>query len=129
MHLIEGRTADEVWLEAARRMKRQKGAPLQSGRGGPTVELLHTCLVVRDPLQRWVLNRRPAINPAFALAEVIWIVSGRDDSGFLNFWNPKLPDFAGRGPLYYGAYGHRLRYRFGIDQIRHAYVLRAAVPS
>lgn len=120
MHVIEGRTADEVWREAARRILAREGTIQEPSRDGETLELLHSCLVVREPLERWVLNRRPALNPAFALAEIVWILSGRDDAGFLNFWNPKLPEFAGRGPLYYGAYGQRLRYRFGIDQLRYA---------
>jgi thymidylate synthase len=129
MQLIEGGTADEVWRTAASQIQRQDGTLRQPSRGGETLELLHTCLVVRDPLARWVLNRRPAMNPAFALAEVVWILSGRDDSGFLNFWNPILPKFAGRGPLYYGAYGQRLRYRFGIDQIRFAHEALQANPE
>lgn len=129
MHLIEGRTADEVWRQAAKRIKCRRGTLQQKGRGGDTLELLHTCLVINEPAERWVLNRRPAMNPAFALAEVIWILSGRGDSGFLNYWNPALPRFAGRGPLYYGAYGQRLRFRFGIDQIRYAFDSLRAKPD
>jgi thymidylate synthase len=129
MRVIEATTADEAWSAAARLIEAQDGTLNQSGRGGDTRELLHTCLIVSDPRSRWVLNRRPPINPAFALAEVIWILSGRDDSGFLNFWNPVLPKFAGRGPLYYGAYGQRLRYRFGIDQIRFAFETLRANPE
>lgn len=129
MHLIEGKTADEVWREAANRFTCRSGTLQQKGRGGDTLELLHACLVISEPTERWVLNRRPAINPAFALAEVVWIISGRDDSGFLNYWNPALPRYAGRGPLYYGAYGHRLRFRFGIDQIRYAFDSLRAKPE
>jgi thymidylate synthase len=129
MLVIEADSADEVWQSAAGLIDRREGVIRQSGRAGDTLELLHACLVVRSPTERWVLNRRPAINPAFALAEVVWILSGRDDSGFLNFWNPVLPRFAGRGPLYYGAYGQRLRYRFGIDQIRFAYETLRAQPA
>jgi thymidylate synthase len=129
MHLIEGKTADEVWLIAAQRIRSRRDTLQQVSRGGDTLELLHSCLVVARAVDRWVLNRRPAMNPAFALAEVVWILSGRDDAGFLNFWNPVLPNFAGRGPLYYGAYGHRLRYRFGIDQIRYAYEALRAQPD
>jgi thymidylate synthase len=100
MHLIDGRTADEVWRKAAARIQGRQGTLQQASRGGDTLELLHTCLVVNQPASRWVLNRRPAINPAFALAEVIWILSGRDDSGFLNFWNPALPGSQGEGSLW-----------------------------
>lgn len=129
MLVIEKATADEVWQAAARRILSGAGVIRHEGRGGETAELLHTCLVVNEPTQRWVLNRQPAMNPAFALAEVVWIMSGRDDSGFLNFWNPALPNFAGRGPLYYGAYGHRLRFRFGIDQIKHAFETLRSSPE
>lgn len=129
VHLIVGRTADEVWREAAQRISRGEGTLRQASREGDTLELLHTCFVVSEPTERFVVNRRPPMNPAFALAEVVWILSGRDDSGFLNYWNPVLPKFAGDGPLYYGAYGHRLRFRFGIDQIRCAFESLDARPD
>ncbi len=66
------------------------------------------------------------MNPAFAIVEVIWILCGRNDSGFVNFWNPVLPKFAGEGPTYHGAYGHRLSANFGVDQIQRAYKALAA---
>ena len=66
-------------------------------------------------------SRNPAINPAFALAEVIWIINGRRDSEFLNFWNPALPKYAGSGHFYHGAYGYRLRHGFEFDQLERAY--------
>ena len=121
MILISGVGADEAWRNAAKLIENRTGTAAHSGRGGETLELLHTCFHISDPTQRWVLNRRPPINPAFALAEVIWILSGRNDSAFLNYWNPRLPQYSGRGPQYYGAYGQRLRFRFGIDQIRFAF--------
>jgi thymidylate synthase len=52
--------------------------------------------------------------------EVIGILSGRRDSGYLNFFNPILPRFAGDGPEYHGAYGYRLRVHNGIDQLKRA---------
>lgn len=128
MNLIEGATADEVWREAAERIKRCQGTLRQLGRDGETIELLHTFFVIGNPTHRWVINRRPAMNPAFALAEVIWILNGRDDSEFINYWNPRLPEYSGCGPVYYGAYGHRLRLRFGVDQIRYAFESLRAQP-
>jgi thymidylate synthase len=62
----------------------------------------------------------PAMNPAFALAEVVWILNGHRDARFLNYWNRRLPDFAGYSSLYHGSYGYRLRSHFGIDQIERA---------
>ena len=54
----------------------------------------------------------------FAIVEVIGIIAGRKDSAYLNFFNPRLPHFAGSGNVYPGAYGYRLRKHFGMDQTR-----------
>jgi thymidylate synthase len=102
-----------------------KAGRRQVGRNGPTKEVMRVCFELTNPRERWVSSRRPAINPAFALAEVVWTVNGRNDSWFLNFWNTRLPEFAGRGSTYDGAYGHRLRVHHGSDQlIRAASALR-----
>lgn len=91
--------------------------------------MLHATLRISDPRQRWVLSRSPAINPAFAIAEAFWILSGRDDARFLNFWNPVLPRYAGNGVIYHGAYGKRLREVFGLDQIERAIDALSSTPN
>jgi thymidylate synthase len=121
MHFFSDETADAVWLEAARSFAARDGTLVQSSRAGETLELLHCGLTINNPRERWVVSRQPAMNPAFALAEVVWILNGRNDSKLLNFWNPKLPQFQGSGDTYHGAYGFRLRRQFGLDQIRLAY--------
>ena len=93
----------------------------QDGRGGRTYELLHVASSISDPRQRWVQSRRPPINPAFALADVVWILAGRSDVDFLEFWFSKIRQFIGERPYAYGAYGHRLRSHHGIDQLEGAY--------
>lgn len=126
MHVIEGSNADEVWRAAAEKILQWEGVIHQPTRRAVTLELFHTTIVISSPFDRWVLSRLPPINPAFALAEVVWILCGRRDSGFLNFWNPVLPKFCGRGATYHGAYGDRLRFHFGFDQLQRAQeVLRA----
>ena len=92
----------------------------QASRVGETVELLHVGLEVDDPRQRWVISRRPAVNPAFAIADALWILAGSNDADVMNFWFPGLPKFAGQGPTYAGAYGHRLRKHFDVDQVKRA---------
>ncbi len=129
MDTFEGSTADEVWIEAASRFSSGGGVSRQGSRGGETDELLHAAFEIRDPRQRWIVSRTPALNPAFALAEVVWIVQGRQDSAFLNYWNRQLSKFAGEGKTYDGAYGHRLRQNFGIDQLERAYYALKSKPE
>jgi thymidylate synthase len=130
MHLFRGSTADEVWRHAhgALTEAAARSTP-QPSRAGDTVELLHTVLEIDDPRQRWILSRHPAINPAFAIAETLWILAGSNDAHVLNYWFPALPEFQGVGPVYSGAYGYRLREHFGIDQIRRACEALAANPA
>src|SRR5689334_4831544 len=106
-HIFDNETADAVWCDVAAKLLSAE-AVLQQGRGGATKELMHAALSIRDPRQRWVGSRHPAMNPAFAIAEVIWMMRGRNDSAFLNFFNKDLPKYAGGGPTYHGAYGFRL---------------------
>lgn len=127
--LFEGDTADEIWRKAAEALVCGSDCLRQESRLGPMREYLHCSLHLRDPLQRWVLSRQPAINPAFAIAELIWILQGRNDAAFPNYWNPALPKFSGHGETYHGAYGHRLRGNLGVDQIETAYRVLAANPN
>jgi thymidylate synthase len=61
------------------------------------------------------------LNPAFAIAEVVWIMTGRNDAAILNYFNSALPKYAGCDINYHGAYGHRLRKHLGLDQLTRAY--------
>jgi thymidylate synthase len=126
--VFEAKTASEVWRLAANEL-RSDAARSQASRGGPTRELLHSIFSIEDPRQRWVLSRGSAINPAFAIAEVVWIMRGRNDSALVNAWNSQLPKFAGEGTTYHGAYGHRLRVHLGFDQLERAYLALTNVPD
>ncbi|PKI11184.1 thymidylate synthase [Shewanella sp. 11B5] len=65
------------------------------------------------------LNHR-AINPFFAIAEAAWVVKGLNSLDTLNYYLKKYDDFSDDGTILNGAYGYRLRYHFGYDQIQFA---------
>ncbi len=127
MHVFQGQTADEVWRQAYRAVTTT--GKRQPSRAGNTIEILHAVLEVSDPRQRWIVSRRPVINPAFGIAEVVWLLAGSNDAQVLNFWFPRLPEFAGDGPTYDGAYGYRLRKQFNVDQVRRACDALSSNPS
>ncbi len=119
--LFQGATADEVWQQAAQAFRRRDGVAVQDGRGGPTREILHAAISIADPRQRWVTSRQPVLNPAFALAEVVWIMTGRNDLAFLEFWSREYRKYAGDGLELHGAYGYRIRNHLSIDQLDRAF--------
>jgi thymidylate synthase len=90
-------------------------------RGIPTREILGAHLRLKDP-QRRLVNIPPAriLNPAFAVAEAMWILSGSDDS-WIHDYNDSLRQFTDDGVLM-GAYGPRMRRWDGqvdqLDQVR-----------
>ena len=118
---FRGQSADNVWLQAVEAFRRSDGVRSQDSRGGPTREVLHVGISIADPRQRWVVSREPPLNLAFALAEVVWIMTGRRDLAFLDYWNRRYRDFVGPGPELHGAYGYRMRRHLGVDQLERAY--------
>lgn len=120
-YTFSGQTTNEVWSKATAELLKMQDACVVS-RAGDTIELLHTFIHVEDPTQRWVTQRIPPISIGFALAELIWILSGSNDAQIINYWNPALPKFSGYNSMYHGAYGYRIRHNFGFDQLERAYL-------
>lgn len=118
---FSGKTADDVWRQAICALKNETDCSRQQSRLGVMREILHANLYIENPRERWIVSRVPAINPAFAIAEVFWILSGSNDAKFLNFWNPALPKYAGYHNTYHGAYGYRIVNQFGVNQLERAY--------
>lgn len=105
MITFDGKDANTVWFQALSYLRNEN--QIQESRDQETLELLHVAFTIRDPRQRIVFSR--PINPAFAIAEVIWILAGANDSQFLSFWNPRMLKFTdvAKGK-FHGAYGYRL---------------------
>lgn len=122
-------TADATWRLAAEALLNGGGWQMQNGRSGQAREILHCALTIENPRARWVLSRKPGINPASAIVESFWILAGRNDAKLVNFWNPALPRFAGSTTYYPGAYGHRLRKHYELDQIESAFKALCAHPD
>jgi thymidylate synthase len=124
---ISGKTANEVWEKVIKLLQKQEYS--LSGRTGNVFELLHTFISIEEPQQKWIYNRIPPISIGYALAELVWIINGEEKSDIINMWNPSLEIYAGRGDVYHGAYGKRIRSHFGFDQIEKAYEALQSIPE
>ena len=114
MHSLTAESATELFTRTCQTIQ-TKGAPV-APRGLSTRELLGAHLRLTRPRCRFV-DAAPvrALNPAFAAAEAVWILSGSDDPWIFTF-NERLRRFADHGRLR-GAYGPRLRNWRGRDQL------------
>lgn len=114
MWSIEARSADEAWRQAARILL--KTGSRQPSRQGLTKEVLGVAMSLAEPQDRLVRSR--PINPAFAIAETIWILSGSNQPAFVEFWNPRMRRYVDpRTRVLHGAYGARLGLRPRLSSI------------
>lgn len=105
MIVITAKSADDAWIQALDLLKKQGN--VQSSRNRTTTELLHMAIEINDPRQRIVFARE--MNPAFAIAEIVWILSGVNDVSFLSAWNSRMTKYVdGSNQYLHGAYGYRL---------------------
>ncbi len=69
------------------------------------------------PTERVLFWPERDANPIFHLMESIWMLAGRDDVSFVEYFNSRMRNFSDNGSTLNGAYGHRWRKRFGFDQL------------
>lgn len=85
---------------------------------GLTTRELHPVVIEFDqPLRRLVTSYGRPINVAFALAEVLWILAGREDVDMLAAYNSRISDYSDNGVTFNAAYGFRMREQHGYDQL------------
>jgi len=121
MNIFQEKSISEVWGKVYISLLDENNNSIQNSRIGKTLEMMKTCISVENSRDRWIVNRKPMISPAFAIAEIFWILDGSDESAFINQWNPLMKKYAGDDKKYYGAYGQRLKHHLGFDQIQRAY--------
>jgi thymidylate synthase len=101
----------------------------QGSRAGETHETLHVTTMVNEPIKRCVGGTRRGINIFFLLAEAIWIWCGKKDLKSLTRFNKGMAQYSDDGVDFHGAYGHRIRHAFGVDQIKETLELLSNNPD
>ncbi len=76
--------------------------------------------VYEAPTFRTLFNPIRDANPAFGLFESLWMLAGRNDVGFVAAFVKQMAAYSDDGQTLNGAYGHRWRQHFGIDQLTFA---------
>lgn len=115
MRVVNVRNVAQAWRQLPTELL---DAELLESRNGPVLVCPEPVTTVyTHPRERVLLDARRDANPFFHLVEALWMLAGRDDSGSLT---PYVRDFGKYAEEYgeiHGAYGHRWRYHFGVDQL------------
>lgn len=83
----------------------------------------------QHPMERVLFDPNRDANPFFHLMEAIWMLAGRRDSEWISFFNSQMAEYANADGNYHGAYGHRWRRHFDLDQIKEVIGLLQRTPT
>lgn len=74
-------------------------------------------VVYKEPTERVVFHAVRDANPFFHLMEAVWMLAGRNDVNFVARFASNMRTFSDDGYTLNGAYGHRWRKHFDVDQL------------
>ena len=89
---LAGPTATHVWQGVEKVFQAGHRVLMQPRRGGATKEILPAAIAISDSRQRWAASCQPPRHVALAIAEVVWVMTHRNDLAFLEAGNGRLPD-------------------------------------
>jgi thymidylate synthase len=114
---VAARSANDLYAAVCREVlaKGRRTSP----RGMATTEVLGAHLRLTEPRRRFItVPPLRVLNPAFAVAEALWILSGSDEPWIFTY-NRSLKQYTDDGRLQ-GAYGPRMRrWHDEVDQLEH----------
>lgn len=109
MKIYRGNGLGDMYFALVREIARN-GKEIPT-RHGPCLELEEpVCLQYETPGHCWMTIPGRGFNPFFALAEVVWILSGNGNVDWISYFNSNMRMFAdGANEEFHGAYGIRMR--------------------
>jgi thymidylate synthase len=115
MNTISDLNVPNVYCEAFWKMR--VWAEEDTSRNGPVMKCKDVFLEIYRPNERVLFDRERNANPFFHMMEFIWMMAGHNDSHWIGQFNQRMYSYAEPSGVIHGAYGHRWREHFGIDQI------------
>lgn len=116
MHVIRVRNVNEaLWLGLAH--LKEVGVRRESRNGPVLVAPEPVTTVYEKPMERVLVDEVRDANPFFHLMESLWMLAGRNDVDFVARFVCRMREFSDDGRTLSGAYGHRWRRHFKVDQV------------
>lgn len=118
MITINGRNVNEAYSQAMHLFDHPLWGDHYPSRNGPMIELRSPAVTeYRNPRERVLFDAARDCNPYLHFFESLWMLAGRNDVAFLTQFTKTFEQFSDDGTALHGAYGHRWRYHFEVDQL------------
>lgn len=106
-YLFEGDNPSQLYMDTLLTIMRE--GDTVSPRGLEVKEIRPTIITHKQPLNRAIFLEGRKTNPFFLLAEALWILLGRSDVKWLEYYNSNMKNFSDDGVDFNAPYGERLR--------------------
>lgn len=115
-HLIQNKNVNGVFQDMLHRIAFSHNKA--ETRNGGVIQLDGPVIATYDhPWQRVLFSDLRDANPFFHLMESMWMLTGRNDVDFPAHFVPRFKEYSDDGVTLAGAYGHRWRSHFEVDQV------------
>jgi thymidylate synthase len=116
MKVITVRNVHEALPEGLRYLS-QEGEVSESRNGPVIVSPRPVTTAYMSPRERVMFWPQRDANPFFHFFESLWMLAGRNDVEWIANILPSFANYSDDGKSFHGAYGHRWRNHFGVDQM------------
>lgn len=118
MITIHARNVSEAWAIFHRQIDLDTAVRPVAPRGVRTLEFREpVATVYRCPAECVLLDPVRDANPFFHLYEALWILAGFNDVSRVAYYSKQIAEYSDDATVFHGAYGHRMRFAYGVDQI------------
>ena len=116
MEVVAARNVNEAYVLGIRKLLDH--GKIQQSRVGEVLVLAEPCTTVyKWPQERVLFNVDRDCNPFFHMMEAMWMLAGRNDVKWIGQFNSTFHQFSDNGKTFHGAYGHRWRNWWRVDQL------------
>lgn len=117
MHVIKARNVNDALAKGLEHLLRY-GVEEPSRNGPVLVAPTPVTTVYERPWERVLFSPLRDANPFFHLMEALWMLAGKNDLLFPQFFNSQFGRYSDDALTLRGAYGYRWRHWFGYDQLK-----------
>ena len=116
MYVFQGRNVGAL-LPNVLQMLNDHGCRRESRAGDVVMFPMPVTTMYHQPRERVLYYPERDANPFFHLIESLWMLCGYNDVESIARYNNNIRNFSDDGVTFHGAYGHRWRKNFSVDQL------------
>lgn len=114
-YVVQGNTADEVWLKWYELLSQQKGS-IESRDGEVIGECLNAVSIIEDPTRCVMFNKTRKMPIRYAIGEMLWYLSANYNLKEIGKYTSAWERMSDDGHTVNSNYGYCIKKKFGFDQ-------------